>query len=129
VRGNGGYVVAPPSIHKSRRKYEWSVDSLDTPAEAPEWLLNLVTDKPKTATGQCDVDWQAMLQGVSEGSRNDSAAKISGKLLSHGLEPKLSFYLVAAWNDARCKPPLPHDELFKTFVSIAKRDFRKKGGF
>lgn len=129
VRGNGGYVVAPPSVHKSGRKYEWSVDSLDTPAHAPAWLISRAMDKSKGATGKCDVDWEAMLQGVCEGSRNDCAAKLSGKLLAHGLEPEFSFYLMAAWNDARCKPPLAHDELFKTFVSIAKRNFMKKGAF
>ena len=128
VRGNGGYVVAPPSVHKSGRKYEWSVDSLDAPAEAPAWLISRAMDSTKNGSGKCDVDWEGILQGVTEGSRNDCAAKLSGKLLAHGLEPKFSFYLLASWNEARCKPPLPQEELFKTFVSIAQRDFRKKGG-
>ncbi len=129
VRGNGGYVVAPPSIHKNGRKYEWSVDSLDAPSYAPEWLITLAMDKPKGATGKCDADWEGILQSVTEGSRNDCAARLSGKLLAHGFESEFSFYLLAAWNDARCKPPLPYDELFKTFVSIAKRNLMKKGAF
>ena len=39
VRGDGGYVLAPPSIHPSGRAYAWSVDSSDTFAVAPDWLL------------------------------------------------------------------------------------------
>lgn len=32
-----GYVAAPPSLHKSGRRYEWL--TLMRPAEAPEWLM------------------------------------------------------------------------------------------
>lgn len=128
VRGDGGYIVVPPSTHPSGGRYVWSVDSGDTAIEAPSWLIDLVINKPRTANGKSDIDWDSILQGVTEGSRNDCAARLSGKLLAHGLEPKFSFYLMAAWNDARCKPPLPHDELYKTFVSIAQRNLTQKGG-
>ena len=39
IRGDGGYVLCPPSIHPSGRRYSWSVDSADHIAEAPGWLL------------------------------------------------------------------------------------------
>lgn len=41
VRGQGGYVVAPPSIHpETGVRYEWSSDPATTPiAEAPAWLI------------------------------------------------------------------------------------------
>jgi hypothetical protein len=46
TRGDGGYVVAPPSVHNCGRGYVWSVDSADELAIAPEWLLSLAR-KPK----------------------------------------------------------------------------------
>ena len=52
VRGNGGYVCAPPSIHPSGRVYAWSVDSTDEFADAPEWLLELVTNRAAAPTGR-----------------------------------------------------------------------------
>jgi Bifunctional DNA primase/polymerase, N-terminal len=39
VRGNGGYVIAPPSLHGSGRRYRWiSPQNADLPP-APAWLL------------------------------------------------------------------------------------------
>lgn len=43
VKGDGGYIVAPPSIHETGVEYQWERAPADVPvAEAPPWLLNLV---------------------------------------------------------------------------------------
>lgn len=45
-RGEGGYAIAPPSIHPDTgRAYAWSVDSARRPADAPDWLLKIVTQR------------------------------------------------------------------------------------
>lgn len=48
-RGNGGYVCAPPSLHPDGGNYAWSTDSADSFADAPEWLLDLVTNNSRAA--------------------------------------------------------------------------------
>jgi hypothetical protein len=46
VRGDGGYCIAPPSIHETGRRYEWLTSPTATLAIAPDWLIAL-TRKPK----------------------------------------------------------------------------------
>jgi predicted P-loop ATPase len=56
VRGEGGFVVAPPSVHPSGERYVWvwqyTLDDLAI-ADAPAWLLDLVrADAPTTRPAQ-----------------------------------------------------------------------------
>jgi hypothetical protein len=41
-KGDGGYVVAPPSIHPSGVRYAWQNDPFIEPADPPDWLLELI---------------------------------------------------------------------------------------
>lgn len=45
IRGIGGQIVAPPTIHANGNPYQWD-DSCETIADAPEWLLQLLTPPP-----------------------------------------------------------------------------------
>lgn len=49
VRGEGGYVIAPPTRHRSGPRYEWLRTGayVEAPVEAPAWLLELVKERPK----------------------------------------------------------------------------------
>lgn len=46
VRASGGLFIAPPSLHKTGRRYEWLTDQ--PPALAPAWLTPAPLLKPRT---------------------------------------------------------------------------------
>jgi hypothetical protein len=99
VRGAGGYVVLPPSIHPTGNEYQWLRKSM--PGHAPSWLYGLIGDhgKPKsntetrTAATASEYGRKALaaeLAGLSmatEGTRNDSLNKSAfrmGQLVGGG---------------------------------------------
>lgn len=48
VRGGGGYVVVPPTMHRSGVRYEWLSEGMyvEAPQFAPTWLVELVKHRP-----------------------------------------------------------------------------------
>ncbi len=124
IRGEGGYVLAPPS--KVEGQYEWVRDPIVYDLEpAPDWLYAVLrTATPTQATGRTDVSEWA--NGIEEGARNDTYAKIIGHVLGHNVDIQLAWSLITAYNQVYCNPPLDEKELQRTFVSIASRDLRKR---
>lgn len=118
LRGDGGFVVAPPSVHPSGHVYEWALPLDVGLADVPAWLLNLL-DKPTTTTAK-PTGWLATaLQGVGEGARNDTATRLAGRFKRLGLEPDAILELLRAWN-LRNAPPMPDDELQAVCGSAAQ---------
>jgi len=100
-RGDGGYVVAPPSIHPSGASYAWKVSFEEAePVDAPDWLLKLLKPEPVVVpprplltlssgrlTRATIDNTIAKLRTASEGQRNNElnkAAFILGKLVGAG---------------------------------------------
>jgi len=107
LHGDGGYLVAPPSVHASGESYRWVRSPEVFPLQPlPNWLLNIPTteqsereDRPAT--------WLDVVQAEVTGARrNDSLAILCGYLLRKGVAPSMALELLLCWNAARCRPPL-----------------------
>lgn len=118
VRSNGGYIIAPPSLHKSGNHYEWEIgfEKIEL-AEFPEHWIDIIQDRQSS---QNKTNFNLLVNGVEEGGRNDAAAKLIGKLLHHIPDQNFAWPLVHGWNLLN-KPPLPLNELQSVFSSIAKK--------
>ena len=77
VRARGGYIVVAPSCHpETKRAYAWSVDGHPDEveiADAPAWLIERVTDKPKAPAPTVD-PFLAFGQRLSNGGAYAEAA-------------------------------------------------------
>jgi hypothetical protein len=124
IRGNGGYVLAPPSVHPSGRVYSWSVDSANAFEDAPDWLLDLIAkDGEQPHTAASPEEWRSFLDTTVEGSRRGAAiARAYGLLVRKYVDPVVAFGFVQTFNEARCRPPLDFAEVEKIATEILRRE-------
>lgn len=118
VRGNGGYVVMPPSPHPSGAAYAWvkgrSPDDVAL-APAPAWLLALAMDSPKRAATPAGA-----VEAIPEGGRNHTLTSLSGSMRRRGMGRDAILAALRVENQAKCVPPLGDSELEQIADSVAR---------
>jgi Bifunctional DNA primase/polymerase, N-terminal/Primase C terminal 1 (PriCT-1) len=131
TRGDGGYVVAPPSIHPRGRAYAWSVDSAAEFADPPVWLVAMIiAPVVRLDERQPPEHWtQLAHDGAEEGARNMTLASMAGRYLRLGIHPAEVNELLLGWNASRNRPPLPDAEVTRVVTSIAAKEFERKGNY
>jgi hypothetical protein len=124
VRGEGGYIIVPPS--HTTRPYE-VLDALPL-AAPPAWLTEILTEPKRTSeAGQVRSITTATSVGscgppILQGSRDDTLARIAGRLHdgTRSLEDLAAQLLEI--NTQRCEPPLPDQQVMKVARSIHGRE-------
>lgn len=133
IRGDGGLIVAPPSMHSSGCRYGWH--SQGHPARArllamPGWMeKSLRSNGEKKKVGaKKNGGWPkpgkvfdlSAVPRFSEGERNDEMCRIVGRLIweSRDLDEVMS--LAHKINESRCNPSLPEREVTR-LVELAFR--------
>jgi putative DNA primase/helicase len=133
VRGEGGYIVVAPSLHHSGNRYHWDKASPHTPAELPQWLLELMTSKRERDNSRSNqkarLDMSGILAGVPEGRRNESLFRGACKLRNADVPLEFAERLILE-AAAKCKPPFAEFEareivarVYQTYKTREERRF------
>ena len=123
IRGDGGYVVLPPSCLPDGRAYHWEgssdPDEGSRVAAAPDWLLALVTGPSKAREAPASPGGTDGAT-VPEGGRNATLASLAGTMRRRGMAGPAILAALLAENEARCRPPLHQDEVAKIAASVER---------
>lgn len=104
TRGDGGYVIAPPSIHHETGKPYQVVRDLPW-APAPIELLD-----PRAAS---ETVHSARNDEIPKGQRHQTMLSIAGALRARRLSPEMVLAQLQTVNQRQCSPPLDDAELHK----------------
>lgn len=115
TRANGGYIVAPPSLHPSGNRYEVLDDCDITPA--PEWLVTLATQR-STAPLPPPGDIGQII--IPEGQRNAHLTSLAGSMRRRGMPQSAIEAALLEVNYSQCQAPLPENEVLAIARSVSR---------
>lgn len=148
IRGDGGYVCAPPSVHASGNLYRYEASSRidEIPiADAPPWLLDLVKEKPRVVKQAGEIDeskfppldrrvararaWLAKAEPAIEGQGGHNATFQAAAALVRGfaLPNEVALQILREDYNPRCDPPWDDDDLQHKVESAETKSERPRG--
>lgn len=128
IKGEGGYIVVPPSIHANGNSYRFIKPLNNTIPELELDGLVFSRQKPEREKGNAThthsagpiaeqaLDLESIMDGVKVGQRHTSLVRYVGRLIAVGLTKDEITTLAFDWN-AKNKPPLSATELRCTIDS------------
>ena len=118
-------MVAPPSVHVSKKRYRWEGDGLATapPSYIIQLLIGGYPEPTERVTQRSDDDpilpW--MLRPIPNGKRNNKLFGIALHWLRYeNKTPEEVIGLLTDANQMKCRPPVKKSELVSIWESACK---------
>jgi len=112
VRGDGGYVVAPPSVHENGRDYKWLI-APERPSELLTWLVADARERRNGSAGPVGAK-------IPHGQQHDTLVSVAGSMRRKGLTEDEIFAALWVMNQTRCERPGPEANIRRIAKSVAE---------
>jgi len=118
IRGEGGFVVVPPSVHANGTPYEWLNRNKPIPLNGQ--LKKVLTGSGTKIQSDNADQLQEGNEKIPEGERNNALTSLAGSMRDKGMGEEAIAAALLAENKAKCEPPLDQKEVTNIAKSIAQ---------
>lgn len=119
IKTDGGYVVAPGSLHESGEFYSWLL-RMDNIEPFPKRVITYLKKEKRHINNSNKKYSLSSVDPIQEGKRNDTLFILGVKLRDKGMTEKQIYDELLDINAKRCNPPLGDSEVKKIANSASK---------
>jgi putative DNA primase/helicase len=123
VKGIGGKVTLPPSIHPNGKTYEWDATLRPSlmlkPKPLPQKIIDLLVKNEPLSSNKTG-------ERIPKGQRDNAMTKLAGLMRGKAMEEDAIFAALIIENNNKCDPPLSETDIKRIAHSIGTKPPNEK---